>query len=108
MRKGQASPHFANDPDTPNPWLPSRTCIDSGMRRRGFSTQSSGPSGVAAFAYGELGTQHRSAYGAVVRTNPEREAASGNGLPLLSGHHSLGAAVLGATHGSSGGTGTVG
>src|SRR6516165_10496694 len=37
MRKGQASPHFANDPDTPKPWLPSRTCSGSGMRRA-FST----------------------------------------------------------------------
>src|SRR5690348_3308603 len=37
MRKGEASAHFENDPDTPNPWLPSRTCSDSGMRRV-FST----------------------------------------------------------------------
>ena len=37
MRKGQANPHFANDPDTASPWLPSRTCSDSGLRRE-FST----------------------------------------------------------------------
>src|SRR5260370_37242838 len=37
MRKGETSAHFENDPDTPNPWLPSRTCSDSGMRRA-FST----------------------------------------------------------------------
>ena len=48
-----------------------------------------------------IGPQH----GAVVRTNPERQAAPGDGLPLLSRHHSPGAAVLGATHGSRGGTG---
>jgi hypothetical protein len=72
------------------------------------SQQSSSPSGVAAFADGELGAQHRSQHGAVVRTNPARQAAPGNGLPLLSGHHSLGAAVLCATHGSRGGTGAAG
>jgi hypothetical protein len=37
MRKGEASAHFENDPDSPNPWLPSRTCSDSGMRSA-FST----------------------------------------------------------------------
>src|SRR5260370_35212634 len=57
---------------------------------------------------GELGAQHRSQHRPVVRTNPEREATPGDGLPLLSRHHSLGAAVLCATHGSRGGTGTAG
>jgi len=33
MWKGQASTHFANDPDTANPWLPSRTRSDFGMRK---------------------------------------------------------------------------
>src|SRR5208283_94573 len=66
--------------------------------------ESSSPSGMAAIADGELGTQHWSQHGPVVRANPEREAAPGNGLPLLSGHHSLGAAVLPATHGGGGGT----
>src|SRR5215471_21234026 len=37
MRKGEASPHFANDPYTQDAWLPSRTCSHSGMRRL-FST----------------------------------------------------------------------
>src|SRR5208283_2368944 len=69
--------------------------------------ESSSPSGVAAFADGELGAQHRLQYGAVVRANPEREAAPGDGLPLLSRHHSPGAAVLEATHGSGSGTGTT-
>src|ERR1019366_8663482 len=41
-----------------------------------------------------------------VRANPKREAAPGDGLPLLPRHHSPGAAVLSATHGSRGGTGT--
>jgi hypothetical protein len=67
--------------------------------------ESSSPSGMAAIADGELGTQHRSQHGPVVRVNPEREAAPGNGLPLLSRYHSPGAAVLPATHGSRGGTG---
>ena len=62
--------------------------------------ESSGPSGMAAFAHGELGTQHRSEHGAVVRENPEREAPPGDGLSFLSRHHSLGAAVLCATDGS--------
>ena len=37
-----------------------------------------------------IGPQH----GAVVRTNPERQAPPGDGLPFLSGHHSPGPAVL--------------
>ncbi len=44
----------------------------------------------------------------VVRARPERETAPGDGLPLLSRHHSPGAAVFDATHGSRGGTGTAG
>ena len=67
--------------------------------------ESSSPSGMASIADGELGAQHRSQHGAVVRANPEREAPPGDGLPLLSRHHSLGAAVLPATHGSRGRTG---
>src|SRR5258708_20055702 len=45
MRKGETSAHFENDPDTPNPWLPSRTCSDSGMRRA-FSTLLLAMSGI--------------------------------------------------------------
>lgn len=71
------------------------------ITKRGAPSQKpSSPSGVAALAHGELGTQDRSAHGAVVRTNPQRKAPPGNGLPFLSRHHSLGAAVFGATHGS--------
>jgi transposase len=69
--------------------------------------ESSSPSGMASIADGELGAQHRSQHGPVVRANPEREAAPGDGLPLLSRHHSPGAAVLRATHGSRSGTGTT-
>ena len=29
----KATANFANDPYTPDAWLPSRTCTDSGMRR---------------------------------------------------------------------------
>ena len=29
--KSRASPHSANDPDTPNPWLPSRTVATCSM-----------------------------------------------------------------------------
>ena len=72
------------------------------------SQKSSGPPAMAALAHGELGPQHRSAHGAVVRTNPEREAAPGDGLPFLPGHHSLGAAVPCATHGGRGGTSAAG
>src|SRR5271166_6212704 len=61
---------------------------------------------MAAIADGELGAQHRPPHGPVVRANPEREAAPGDGLPLLSRHHSPGAAVLSATHGGRSGTGT--
>jgi hypothetical protein len=68
--------------------------------------ESSSPSGMAAIADGELGAQHRFPHGPVVRANHEREAAPGNGLPLPSRHHSPGAAVLPATDGSRGGTGT--
>src|ERR1039458_8717799 len=67
--------------------------------------ESSSPSGMPPITDGELGAQHRSQHGPVVRANPEREAAPGDGLPLLSRHHSPGAAVLGTTHGSRGGTG---
>jgi hypothetical protein len=57
-------------------------------------------------ADGELGTQHWSEHGPVVRAHPERKTAPGDGLPLLSRHHSHGAAVFDATHGSRCGTGT--
>src|ERR1700678_1469365 len=62
---------------------------------------------MAAITDGELGAQHRSQHRSVVRPNPELEAAPGDGLSLLSGHHSPGAAVLCATHGSRGGTGAA-
>ena len=39
-------------------------------QKRASPQKSSGPSGMAAFAHGELGTQHRSAHGAVVPENP--------------------------------------
>src|ERR1019366_7419558 len=68
--------------------------------------ESSSPSGMASIADGELGAQHWSQHGPVVRANPERETTPGDGLPLLSRHHSSGAAVFGTTHGSRGGTGT--
>jgi hypothetical protein len=64
------------------------------------------PSRVASIPNGELGTQRRSSHNPVVRANPKREAAPGDGLPLLSRHHSLGTPVLCSARGSCGGTGT--
>jgi len=83
-------------------------------RRRGQAVtrtntvqESSSPSAMDAVEDGELGGAASVPTPPVVRTNPERQATPGDGVPLLSRHHSPGAAVLCATRGSRGGTGTA-
>ena len=57
-------------------------------------------SGMDALAHGALGADHRPAHGATVRADHGRQAAPGDGLSRLSGHHPAGRKVLAAARGS--------
>ena len=72
--------------------------------RRAPAEESPGASGVDALAHGELGRADRTAHGTVVRTDPGREAASGDGLSIVPGDHPAGRTVLGRQDGSRSGS----
>ena len=57
---------------------------------RGLAQESPRASGVDSLAHGELGRADRTAHGTVIRTDPGREAASGDGVSILSGNHPAG------------------
>src|SRR6202035_4154577 len=77
-------------------------------RARTSAQESPSASGVDSLAHGELGRADRTAHGTVIRTHPGREAASGDGVSILSGNHPAGRAVLGGKDGSGSGSGTAG
>ena len=54
---------------------------------------------ILLLAHGELGRADRTAHSAVIRTDPDREATSGDGLSILSGNHPAGRTVLGGKDG---------
>ena len=70
--------------------------------------ESPSASGVDSLAHGELGGADRTAHGTAIRTDPGREAASGDGVSILSGNHPAGRAVLGGKDGSGSGSGAAG
>ena len=76
-----------------------RTCAAAGADRaitnRGASPQEPPrASGMDAFAHGALGGNHRPQHGAAVRADHGRQAAPGDGLSRLPGHHPAGGKVL--------------
>ena len=75
---------------------------------RASAQESPGASRVDSLAHGELGRADRTAHGAVIRTDPGREAASGDGLSILFGNHPAGRTVLGGKDGSGSGSGAAG
>src|SRR5579872_3417426 len=60
-----------------------------------------------AIADGALGADHRPTYCSAVRTHSRRQAAPGDGISRLPGHHSSCRSVLTGSCGSRGGTGTA-
>src|SRR5215472_12608572 len=59
-----------------------------------------------AVANGALGADHRPADCSAVRTHSRRQAAPGDGLPVLPGHYPAGRSVLTGSHGGSSGART--
>ena len=62
--------------------------------------ESPSTSGVDALTHGELGRTDRTAHGQVVRTDPGRKTASGDGLSILPRDHPAGRTVLRRQDGS--------
>src|SRR5215471_21064013 len=59
-----------------------------------------------AIADGTLGADHRPAHCPSFLTHPRRQAAPGDGLPILPGHYPAGRSLLTGSHGSRGGAST--
>ncbi len=75
---------------------------------RAPTEESPGASGVDTLAHGEVGRADRAAHGTAVRAHPGREAASGDGLSIVSGDHPARRTVLGCPDGSRSGSSVAG
>ena len=76
-------------------------------RERAPAEEPSSASGVDAFAHGALGRADRAAHRSTLREDPRREAASGDGLSIVSGHHPTRREILGGQDGSGRRSGTA-
>ena len=77
-------------------------------RARTSAQEPPSASGVDSLTHGEQGRADRTAHGTIIRTDPGREAASGNGLSILFGNHPARRTVLGGKDGSGSGSGPAG